>query len=399
MAKGNGFCDRVAISGVGLSPYSRRDSDRSIGMLTLEACMMAIRDAGLGPGDIDGLCGSRVSATYVQTALGIPEATWWCNLEVPFVAHLINAAAAIHAGVCHTALVYHSAYRTSAMSKSAAADPMRRHADIGMADLRAFFGTGHVTPEPGSLFGSAAYAAWAGRYLHDHGRSREVLGLIAVNGRSHAARNDNAVLRSPLTMAGYLQARMVREPLCLLDMDIPVDGADAFVLTSAARGRDLGTPPVLIHAASMGQTAHADEDQLPDLDTTGQSVALARLWERSEIRREAVDLLYPYDGFTIIAVKAFESAGFCGNGEAADFLAGSWDDGSATLLIDGRVGVNTHGGSLSEGATQGSGHVREAVMQLRGAAGERQQPGARSALVTAGGFFFNSQAMLLRAGD
>ena len=220
---------------------------------------------------------------------------------------------------------------------------------------------------------------------------------MRTNGRSHAARNENAVLRSPLTMEDYLGARMVREPLCLLDMDIPVDGADAFVLTSAPRARDLRTPAVLMHAANMGQTAHAEEDQLRDLDHTGQSLALARLWERSEIKREDADLLYPYDGFTIIAVKAFESAGYCGSGEAADFLASSWDAGSATIRVGGRAAVNTHGGSLSEGATQGSGHVREAVTQLRGAAGSRQQQGARSALVTAGGFFFNSQALLLRS--
>ena len=66
------------------------------------------------------------------------------------------------------------------------------------------------------------------------------------------------------------------------------------------------------------------------------------------------------------------------------------------MLIDGRIPINPHGGSLSEGATRGSGHLREAVVQLRGEAGERQVPGARTALVTPGGFFFNSQGFILR---
>jgi acetyl-CoA acetyltransferase len=65
-------------------------------------------------------------------------------------------------------------------------------------------------------------------------------------------------------------------------------------------------------------------------------------------------------------------------------------------LIDGRIPVNPHGGALSEGGTQGSGHVREAVVQLRGEAGERQVAGARTAFLTPGGFFFNAQGLVLR---
>ena len=69
--------------------------------------------------------------------------------------------------------------------------------------------------------------------------------------------------------------------------------------------------------------------------------------------------------------------------------------GANKIMINGRVPVNPHGGALSEGATQGSGHVREAVLQLRGQAGERQVPGARTAFLTPGGFFFNAQGLVL----
>lgn len=70
---------------------------------------------------------------------------------------------------------------------------------------------------------------------------------------------------------------------------------------------------------------------------------------------------------------------------------------SDRVLTNGRIPVNPHGGSLAEGATQGSGHIREAVHQLQGRAGARQTPNAARALITAGGFFFNAQGMLLRA--
>jgi len=72
-----------------------------------------------------------------------------------------------------------------------------------------------------------------------------------------------------------------------------------------------------------------------------------------------------------------------------------WDSEQGYALINGRIPVNPHGGSLSEGATQASGHIREAVHQLQGLAGDRQVTDARRALVTAGGFFFNAQGLTL----
>ena len=56
-------------------------------------------------------------------------------------------------------------------------------------------------------------------------------------------------------MDDYLAARIIRWPLCLLDMDVPVDGADAFIVTTAERARDLSLPPVLIHASSENADA------------------------------------------------------------------------------------------------------------------------------------------------
>jgi len=91
----------------------------------------------------------------------------------------------------------------------------------------------------------------------------------------------------------------------------------------------------------------------------------------------------------------FENAGFCKPGEAGSFLVDNWDKDGNRILIDGKVPVNPHGGALSEGGTQGSGHVREAVHQLQGLAGDRQVRGAQRALVTAGGFFFNAQGVTL----
>ena len=106
----------------------------------------------------------------------------------------------------------------------------------------------------------------------------------------------------------------------------------------------------------------------------------AHLWTRTSITRAEIDLEYLCDGFTFNAISWLEGLGFCGFGEAQD-----WLDGGKRIALDGELPVNTHGGQLSEGRTHGYGYFYEAITQLRGDAGERQVRNARTAVVTSGG--------------
>jgi acetyl-CoA acetyltransferase len=178
-------------------------------------------------------------------------------------------------------------------------------------------------------------------------------------------------------------------------MDVPVDGADAFVITTAERARDLPYPPVLVNAATLGMIDKNDEAQQPSLRQNGQHVVVDALKAKSDFWIDDCDVYFPYDGFSVITLNWIENAGWCGPGEAGAFIEANWDAEGNRILIDGRIPVNPHGGALSEGGTQGSGHIREAVLQLQGRAGERQVAGAETAIVTAGGFFFNAQGCTL----
>jgi acetyl-CoA acetyltransferase len=389
--------DRVAFAGRGRSPYSRDRGDVTELGMVLEAATAAVRDAGLTAADIDGVVGGGlhtggIDPAVVVSALGLPAVTWWAAVRPPIVNHISAAVHALVAGSCRAVLVYHSTYRLGR-------GPFRQRAALGLPDGRAAQGDGHTESEPWGMFGSTGYAAWAARYLSEFGRRREDFGLVALNGRRNAAGNPEAVFREPLDMDGYLAGRMVREPLCVYDMDVPVDGADAFVLTLAEHARDLPNPPVLVHALAMGMTGTPEEYRVADFQSTGQALAAKALRERSELWADDIDVFLPYDGFTVITLRCFETYGFCQDGEAGDFLADQWSELENRILIKGRVPVNPHGGSLSEGGTQGAGHVREAVRQLRGEAGDRQVPDARSALLTPGGFFFNAQGLVLRTDD
>jgi acetyl-CoA acetyltransferase len=387
----NPIKDAVAFVGVGSTGFFRDANARSRLDLCLEACVKAIQDSGLTRDDINGVVGTAPHAHVIAQSLGLPEVTHHSNQPMPLVFGVTDAMNAVFSGSADAVLLFHALYRAPANSRAAARDPFRRGLGFGGSPAPA---KTRVDPEHLSAEG---YAAWASRYFYEYGATRELLGRIAINERTNALRNPLAVMRAPLTMDDYRSARMVREPLCLLDMDVPVDGADAFVLTTAERARDLPNKPVLIHAATNGLTAHNTEETIDGLHHHGQHVVIKDLKAKSDIWIPDIDVYLPYDGFSIITVQWIENTGWCKPGEAQGFIEDNWDDAGNRILIDGRIPVNTHGGNLSEGGSQGSGHIREAITQLRGTAGDRQVPGAKTAILTPGGMFFNAQGLVLRA--
>jgi acetyl-CoA acetyltransferase len=381
--------DQVAIVGVGTTDFSR-DAGRSELGLVVDASKKAIRNAGLSKEDIDGMSGTMCPAHIVQGALGVPRLNWFVNSYPTFPQQIVNAMNAVFSGACETVLAYHGTLRGPGNSKSAKADPFRLRPHQGGPQPQSYW--------PDGLMFAPSYAAWCNRYFHEYGGKREYLGYIAVNSRTNALANEHALLRTPLSMDDYLAARMVRPPwFGVLDMDYPIDGADAFVITTAERAKDLPNKPVLIHAASLGQTDHTVEESMPDINHTAHQVTMDRLWEHSDLELKDVDLFQPYDGFSFICLKWFENVGYCKTGEAGPFIEANWDAAANRIMIDGRIPVNTHGGSLSDGGTQGSGHIREAVLQLQGAAGDHQFPNVKSVLVPAGGFFMYTGGLLLRS--
>ena len=198
--------------------------------------------------------------------------------------------------------------------------------------------------------------------------------------RSTSARtrrsNPLAAIQTPLTMEDYYAARMIREPLCMLDMDLPVDGADAFVLTTAerarrpraaagARARDGHRPR---RAERRGPAAEHPPPRPARRDRHAQG-------EERRVDRRRRRVLPVRRVHRSSPTQWIENAGWCGPGEAGAFLEQHWDDASNRVLINGRVPMNPHGGSLSEGAT-----ARLGLPARGGRAAARARPAsARSA--------------------
>jgi acetyl-CoA acetyltransferase len=233
-------------------------------------------------------------------------------------------------------------------------------------------------------------APYLTRYMHEFGLTREQLAWVPVTQRAHAARNPDAVYRTPLTVEDYLAARMISWPLCLYDCDVPVDGATAIVVSAAETAPDLRAP-VAIEAMAGVIDGRPSWEQWEDMGRVGYATAAAT-WARTDLRPEDVDVAQLYDGFTIEVVWWLEALGFCDVGEA-----GAYVEGGERIDLGGELPVNTWGGQLSGGRLHAAfGHTAEAVRQLRGEADARQVAGAEVAVVTNVGGYEAGAALLTR---
>jgi acetyl-CoA acetyltransferase len=236
-------------------------------------------------------------------------------------------------------------------------------------------------------FGAQAPATWAAlaiqRYMHECGVSNRDFGRVAVLQRKHAATNPAAIFHAkPITLEEHQASRWIVEPvLRLLDCCQENAGAAAAVVTTLERARDLRQPPVRIAASAQSIPAevevisnyyHADLAVMPEAVGTAR-----RLWARSGLSPADVRVALLYDAFTPNVLKQLEAFGFCGRGEAKDFVA----DGHCEL--GGRLPTNTHGGHGGEAYIHGMNFVTEGVRQIRGSAAN-QVAGAAHVLVSSG---------------
>ena len=380
------FEREVAITGLGKSEFARRAEGPGAD-LVLSACRAAIADAGLEPGDIDGIsayCGAdqaTIEIGRVAGELGIEQAWYSGAHEVPGqTGAVIAAMLSVAAGFCRHVLCW-----TVVTSQA-------------RPGLYTGSETGRVSGEPQwyEPFGALSPANWialaASQYLHRYGVSREALGWVAISARRHAARNPNAIYRSPLSMSDYLAARSVSTPFGLYDCDVPCDGAVAVVVSSAAAAADLRHPVIGVDAVG---TRITEVQSWIDGTLTHQPNLFgpaAHLWSRASVGRDDVDFANLYDGFTFNVLSWLEALGFCGLGEAGDFVSGGTRIGPEGTLV-----VNPHGGQLSAGRSNGFGQLHEAVVQLRGDAGARQVARAQVGLVTSGGGIPANCMLLTRA--
>jgi acetyl-CoA acetyltransferase len=215
------------------------------------------------------------------------------------------------------------------------------------------------------------------RYLHESGATREQLGWIPVVTRAHAAGNPDAIYRDPMTIDNYLAARMISDPLCLLDCDVPIDGSVALVVSRA-------DGPSIDRVRAIGVEAIGA--------TPGFAACGDMLWSRTDLQPSDVDVAQVYDGFSILAVTWLEGLRL-----VPRFETGAFVEGGKRIALDGELPINTGGGQLSAGRLHGYGQILEACLQLRGDASGRQvDPRPEVVAVSAGAESFTGCLLLTR---
>jgi len=359
----------VAIVGA-YNTRQARQLDQPETAVLLDAMRGALRSAGLGFADVDGVNVTssvrRLHAREVVMWLG--GRPCWTGNEIGIPA-LVEASLAISAGLCETVLI--ATAQAAQYTDRTLTAPWTRPSNEFV--------------ECWGLFTPAEFALMARRHMHLYGTRPEALAEVAATIRNHGARNPEAVFHGRfVTPEDVLASRMVADPFHLLDCAITSEGGAGLVLTHRDRARDLDVEPVWLLGAGS--------------DKQGMAYVTAPVWDRyGQVGRRAgekcfaqaglgpadVDVLEIYDPFSFEVIRQLEIFGFCKEGEGGDFVM----DGR--IAVGGELPVCTNGGLLSfshAGLAQLIQKPISAVQQLRGELpGELTVPGAQVVLCSNGG--------------
>lgn len=383
--------DKTAIVGIGESEYAPRGGimDRTEFQVLCEAISKAAGDTGIPITDIDGFCSfgyERHEPVQVQVALGIPSLRFsnmvWGAGGGGCAGAVMNAALAVHAGICKYVVVY----------RSLCQGQYERYGGYRERPQGGQFMAPFGLMSPGQMV-----ALTFRRHMHEYGSNAEQLGHVAVTFRSHAQRNPRAIQRGKaLTLEQHRSSRMITDPFRLYDCCLETDGACALIVTSRERARDARTSPARILAAAQASgpgwgLGPMGSHNMPVADYASvNSRVLARaLFGMAGLKPSDIDVAQIYDAFTGIVIMALEDFGICAPGEGGPFVASG-----GLRWPSGKLPSNTSGGLLSEAYLHGLNLITEGVRQMRGES-SCQVSGAETCLITSGGASGHKSALIL----
>ena len=371
---------RTAIVGIGQTEFSK-DSGRSELRLGVEAVKAALDDAGLTANEVDGYATYSMDnnpAIEINRSLGGGDLTFFGRTHYgggAACAPILQAAMAITTGIANVVVCYRAMNERSMQRFGTGVQGRARMPTAESAHFGWYAPFGLLTP-------ASWVAMVAQRYLEQYGATTEDFGRVTVADRRHAATNPKAwFYQQPITLEDHQKSRWIVEPLRLLDCCQESDGAVAIVVTSAERARDLKRPPVMIRAAAQG--ASREQQMMTGFytdDITGlpeMGLVARQLYETADLSPNDIQTAVIYDHFTPFVLTQLEEFGFCGRGEAKDFVKGG------NIEIGGGLPINTNGGQLGEAYIHGMNGISEAARQVRGTA-VNQVANVENVVVTAG---------------
>lgn len=379
---------QTAIAGLGITPMGKiygYDAQH----FGAEAVRLAVEDADIDRSEIDGLLVNAGTASKgalsprFQNYLGLPNLRLlnhmnaWGTTAGSMVQY---AALAVHHGMANAVVCVFADAPLQKGGSAGAAYAKRNKPPTGMASLMPTYG----------FFGAnTTYALAARRYMDVYGVGQEALGRVAVAQREWAALNPQATMRDPMTLEDYHNSRWIVEPFHLLDCCLVSNGSIAVIVTSAERARDLKSTPAYIWGMGQGHPGNVKRAGPDPYTSSGAILAKETAFGMAEITTDDVDVCEFYDCYTYTVLRTIEDYGFCGAGEAGDFIA----DGRTKP--GGAFPLNTGGGQLSAYYMWGMTPLAEGVTQARGSGGERQVETHDVVLVSGNGGTLETHASLV----
>jgi acetyl-CoA C-acetyltransferase len=380
----------AAITGIAEMRPSRSPDGKSTLGIWVDVSREAILDAGLSAGEIDGvLVGPPITEmvamwpAHLGEYLGIhPKYEDVVDLGGASAAGMVwRAAAAIQAGLCSAVLCVTG--EASDVETFYAPRARRPTQQLPIREFEAPYGPMGV---------NSGYALIAQRHMHEYGTTSRQLAKIAVDQRTNALANPNALFYGrPLTIDDVLESPLVVDPLHLLEIVRPCTGGAALIVVSADIAKRSQRPPAWLLGAGECNTG-LTLSQYETITTSPISVSAPKAFEMAGVAHKDIDLISVYDCYTIAVLITLEDAGFCPKGKGGLFVE------EHDLTYRGDLPLNTHGGQLSfgqPGLAGGMSHVTEAVRQLQGRAGDRQLKDCELAFVNGNGGIMSEEASLV----
>ncbi|GAA2408501.1 thiolase [Actinomadura vinacea] len=376
----------TAIVGLGMTELGKVYG-RSPRRFAADAVRLAVADAGLALGDLDGLLVSH--GTGGSPGIELADTLGLRDLRLLSQMNSFGATAA--AMVSYAAMSILSGAATTVACVFADA-PRKPRTSAGSAYHRQapeWYGFGGMTAALGFRSVNAFYALAARRHMERYGTTEEQLGAIAVSTREWAVRNPRAEMREPITLDDHRSSRWVAEPLRLLDCCLVSNGAIAVVITGADRARDLARPPVHLWGWGQGHPGHRNERGSGFGLTTGALTSGPAAMKMAGVTVDDISQCQLYDCYTYTVLVSLEDYGFCAKGEGGALAA------SGALGPGGALPTNTGGGQLSAFYMWGMTPLSEAVVQARGDGGGRQADRNEVILVSGNGGILDHHATLI----
>lgn len=362
-----GYDDVVLVAPVTI-PYERHSEQPAHRWLGA-ALGQLLAQSGLKKADVDGVCVSSFTLGS-DSAVGVMQhfqmsPRWLDHIPMGGASGVVAMRRAARAVQCGDASIV----------ACIAGDTNHRESFKNTVSGFSRFSQDAVYPY-GAGGPNASFALLTDYYMRHYGATREDFGKLCVAQRDNALRNPHALMKKPLTLEQYMEARVIADPIHLFDCVMPCAGAEGYLVMRREQAEALGLPYVRIRSTIERHNAFP-EDAVQHRG--GWAMDKDAFYEHAGLTPADVDFMETYDDYPVINVLQFEDLGFCAKGEGPEFIRKN------TFTVDGSFPFNTSGGQLSVGQAGAAGGylgLVQALRQLTDTAGDTQVANARIGLVS-----------------